>query len=141
MPHLGILQMLQAQPAGPGAGLSWSEYKSARTAQMSQFRYFLLPMSEECYWRYPRSSYCILMALNSLLATLVILPFDRNIPLYIALDSVPTYLTTTQNSVLGPAVSKIPMPCIKVMEACMLQRHYLLHCRTKIKFVLRVLAQ
>ena len=82
----------------PRTGLSWSRYKSSRIVQTSQFRYFPLPMSEECYWRHLRSSYCILMVLNSLVATLVVLPFDRNLPLYIALDSVPTYLSTTQNS-------------------------------------------
>ena len=42
--HLGTLQLLQAWPAGPGAGLSWSGYKSTRITQMSHLD------ASHCLW-------------------------------------------------------------------------------------------
>ena len=69
--RLLLLSTLQANPGGPGGGLSCSGYGSTRNSQIA---HFLLSRSKGTVRGYLRSSYCILMEINSLVATLVVQP-------------------------------------------------------------------
>ena len=83
--------------------------------------------------RYLRSSYYILMVLNNLVATLVVMPFGENLPLYgfTLITNISKYYTKL---FLRAYWTQMPIPCIyhtplmeEVMGVCKFQRHHSLH--------------
>ena len=96
---------------------------------MSQIWCFPLSRSKGADGEYLRSSYCILIALNNLVATLVVLPFGS--------DLAPTCYSTRASIALKPTQLKVTLPCPYhiliqggALEASKLQRPLPIQCGT-----------